>query len=106
MENPTNSNDTGYSLCERKPKITVDRDNTISVSLRRTNSVNYAPMLDSASEESDEHKKNTPNKTRPKRDGPSTAVLNAHTQIQNKKQKLLKLSQYLPYQFEINKQVN
>ena len=82
-----NSNDTGYSLCERKPKVTVDRNNTISVSLRRTNSVNYAPMLDSASEESDEPKKNTQNKTRPKPDGPSTAVLNAHAQIQNKKQK-------------------
>ena len=106
MEMPMNSNDTGYSLCERKPKVTVDRNNTISVSLRRTNSVNYAPMLDSASEESDEPKKNTPNKTRPKPDGPSTAVLNAHALIQNKKQKLLKLSQYLPYQFEINKQVN
>ena len=106
MENPTNSNDTGYSLHDRKPKVTVDRDNTISVSLRRTNSVNYAPMLDSASEECDEPKKNTPNKTRPKPDSPSTAVLNAHAQIQNKRHKILKLSQYLPYQFEINKQVN
>ena len=81
MEKPMNSNDTGYSLHERKPKVTVDRNNTISVSLRRTNSVNYAPMLDSASEESDEPKKNTPNKTRPKPDGPSTAVLNVHAQI-------------------------
>ena len=88
MENPTNSNDTGYSLRDRKPKVTVDRDNTSSVSLRRTNSVNYAPMLDSASEESDEPKKNTPNKTRPKPDGPSTAVLNAHAQIQNKRHKI------------------
>ena len=87
MEMPTISNNTGYSLRERKPKVTVDRNNTISVSLRRTNSVNYAPMLDSASEESDKPKKNTPNKTRPKPDGPSTAVLNAHAQIQNKKQK-------------------
>ena len=82
MENPMNSNDTGYSLHDRKPKVTVDRDNTISVSLRRTNSVNYAPTLDSASEEP---KKNTPNKTRPKPDSPSTAVLNAHAQIQNKR---------------------
>ena len=49
--------------------------------------MNYAPMLDSASEESDEPKKNTPNKTRPKPDGPSTAVLNVHAQIQNKRQK-------------------
>ena len=45
-------------------------------------------MLDSASEESDEPKKNTPNKTRPKPDGPSAAVLNAHAQIQNKRQKI------------------
>ena len=45
-------------------------------------------MLDSASEESDEPKKNTPNKTRPKPDGPSTAVLNAHAQIQNKMLKI------------------
>ena len=87
MENSMNSNDTGYSLCDRKPKVTANREKTISVSLRKTNSVNYAPMLDSASEESDEPKKNTPNKTRPKPDGPSTAVLNAHAQIQNKRQK-------------------
>ena len=80
-------NDTGYSLCDRKPKVSANREKTISVSLRKTKSVDYAPMLDSASEESDEPKKNTPNKTRPKPDGPSTAVLNAHAQIQNKRQK-------------------
>ena len=57
------------------------------MSLRKTNSVNYAPMLDSASEDSDEPKKNTSNKIRSKLDGPSTAVLNAHAQIQNKRQK-------------------
>ena len=85
MESSMNSNNTGYSLHDRKPKVTTNREKTISVSLRKTNSVNYAPMLDSASEESDEPKKNTPNKTRPKPDGPSTAVLNA--QIQNKRQK-------------------
>ena len=87
MESSMNSNDTGYSLRDKKPKVTANREKTISVSLRKTNSVNYVPMLDSASEESDEPKKNTPNKTRPKPDGPSTAVLNAHAQIQNKRQK-------------------
>ena len=87
MESSLNSNDTGYSLHDRKPKVTTNREKTISVLLRKTNSVNYALMLDSASEESEEPKKNTPNKTRPKPDGPSTAVLNAHTQIQNKRQK-------------------
>ena len=49
-----NSNDPRYSLRDRKPKVTANRGKTISVSLRKTNSVNYAPMLDSASEESDE----------------------------------------------------
>ena len=44
-------------------------------------------MLDSASEESDKPKKNTANRTRLKPDGKSTAVLNAHAQIQNKRQK-------------------
>ena len=73
-----NSNDTGYSLHVRKLKVTANREKTISVSLRKTNSVNYAPMLDSASEESDKPKMNPSNKTRPKPDGPSTAVLNAH----------------------------
>ena len=87
MENSLNSNDTGYSLRVRKSKVTANREKNISVSLRKTNSVNYAPMLDSASEESDEPKKNTSNKTRPKPDGPSTAVLNAHAQIQNNRQK-------------------
>ena len=87
MESSLNLNDTGYSLRDRKPKVTANREKIISVSLRKTNSVNYAPMLDSASEESDEPKKNMPNKTRPKPDGPSTAVLNAHAQIQNKRQK-------------------
>ena len=82
-----NSNNTGYSLCVRKSKVTTNREKIISVSLRKTNSVNYAPMLDSASEDSDEPKKNTSNKIRPKLDGPSTAVLNAHTQIQNKRKK-------------------
>ena len=57
MESSLNSNDTGYSLRDRKPKVTANREKTISVSLRKTNSVNYAPMLDSASEESDEPKK-------------------------------------------------
>ena len=87
VENPVNSNDTGYSLRVRKPKVTTNGEKTIGVSLRKTNSVNYAPMLDSASEDSDEPKKNTSNKIRPKLDGPSTAVLNAHAQIQNKRQK-------------------
>ena len=87
MESSLNSNDTGYSLRDRKPKITANREKTISVSLRKTKSMDYAPMLDSTSEESDEPKKNTPNKTRPKPDGPSTAVLNAHAQIQNRRQK-------------------
>ena len=82
-----NSNDTGYSLHVRKPKVTTNGEKTIGVSLRKTNSVNYAPMLDSALEDSDEPKKNMSNKIRPKLDGPSTAVLNAHTQIQNKRQK-------------------
>ena len=57
------------------------------MSLRKTNSVDYTPMLDSASEESDKPKKNTANKTRLKPDGPSTALLNAHAQIQNQRQK-------------------
>ena len=35
-------------------KLLQTEEKTISVSLRKTNSVNYAPMLDSASEESDE----------------------------------------------------
>ena len=33
---------TGYSLCARKPKVTAN-----GLYLRKTNSVNYAPMLDS-----------------------------------------------------------
>ena len=66
VENSVNSNDTGYSLHVRKPKVTTNREKTIGVSLRKTNSVNYAPMLDSASEDSDEPKKNTSNKIRPK----------------------------------------
>ena len=80
--------------------VTANREKTISVSLRKTNSVNYAPTLDSASEESDEPKKNTSNKTRPKPDGPSTVVLNAHAQIQNKRQKNFetKLVPILPVQ--------
>ena len=86
-ENSVNSNNTGYSLRVRKPKVTTNGEKTIGVSLRKTNSMNYAPMLDSASEDSDEPKKNMSNKIRPKLDGPSTAVLNAHTQIQNKRQK-------------------
>ena len=49
--------------------------------------MNYAPMLDSASDDSDEPKRNTSNKIRPKLDGPSTAVMHAHAQIQNNKQK-------------------
>ena len=87
VENSVNSNDTGYSLHDRQPKVTTNRESTIGVSLRKRNSVNYASMLDSASEDSDEPKKNTSNKISPKLDGLFTAVMCAHAQIQNKRQK-------------------
>ena len=74
-------NDTGYKLCARKPKITPH-----SLSLCKTNTVNYAPMLDSDADDTDEVKKATPNKTRPKVDGPSSAVIRAHALIQNNRQ--------------------
>ena len=41
-------------------------------------------MLDSHADDSDGAKKTTPNKIRPKLDGPSTAVIHAHAHIQNK----------------------
>ena len=90
VENSENSNHTGYSLQDRKPKGTSRENKTISVSLRKTNSVDYAPMLDGASEDSDALKRNTSNKIRPKVDGPSTAMMRAHAQIQNNRQKNFK----------------
>ena len=75
-------NSNGYSLRERKPKTVSN-----GFSLRKTNAVNYAPMLDSDADDTDDVKKAAPNKIRPKLDGPSTAVIHAHAQIQNKKQK-------------------
>ena len=83
MEHPPDTVESGYSLRHRKPKAQENR--SVSVSLRKTNKVNYAPMLDSGSDESNEPKKNTVNKIRPKLDRPSDAVLTAHEQIQNKK---------------------
>ena len=83
-ENSPNIVNSGYSLRDRKPKTT---EKSVGVSLRRTSSVNYAPMLDSGSDEPDEPKRNKVNKVRPKPDGPSAAVRNAHEQIQNKRQK-------------------
>ena len=44
------------------------------ISLRATNSINYAPMMASDEEDRDEDKKPTSNKIRPKSDGPSSAV--------------------------------
>ena len=44
-------------------------------------------MLDSDADDSDGVKKATPNKIRPKLDGPSTTVIRAHAHIQNKRQK-------------------
>ena len=87
VDNSENLNHTGYSLCDRKPKGTSREDKTISISLSKTNSVDYAPMLDSASDDSDVPKRNTSNKIRPKLDSPSTAMLCAHAQIQNNKEK-------------------
>ena len=79
LDSPESPENTGYSLHVRKPKVTTN-----NLSLRRTNSVNYAPMLDSDADESDGVKKTTPIKIRPKLDGPSTAVIHAHAHIQNK----------------------
>ena len=78
-------NNTGYSLCARKPKVTAN-----GLCLRKTNTVNYTPMLDSDADDTDDVKKSAPNKIRPKLDGPSTAVIRAHAHIQNKKQKSFK----------------
>ena len=44
-------------------------------------------MLDSGADDSDDAKKATPNKIRPKLDGPSTVVIRAHAQIRDKRQK-------------------
>ena len=44
-------------------------------------------MLDSGADDTDDVKKATPNKIWPKLDSPSTAVIRAHTEIQNKRQK-------------------
>ena len=79
LDSPESPENTGYSLCVRKPKVTAN-----GLSLRRTNSVNYAPMLDSDADDSDGVKKTTPIKIRPKLDGPSTAVIHVHAHIQNK----------------------
>ena len=79
LDSPESPENTGYSLRVRKPKVTTN-----GLSLRRTNSVNYAPMLDSDADDSDGVKKTTPIKIRPKSDGPSTAVICAHAHIQNK----------------------
>ena len=46
-------------------------------------------MLDSDADDTDDVKKTTPSKTRLKVDSPSTAVIHAHAEIQNKKQKKL-----------------
>ena len=79
LDNPGSSENTGYSLCARKPKVTTN-----GLSLRKTNSVNYTPMLDSDADDSDGAKKTTPSKIRPKLNGPSSAVIHAHAHIQNK----------------------
>ena len=79
LDGPGSSNNTGCSLHARKPNVTTN-----SLSLRKTNSVNYAPMLDSDADDSDGAKKTTPSKIRPKLDGPSRAVICAHAHIQNK----------------------
>ena len=84
-ESPPNILESGYSLRHRKPKAQENR--SVSVSLRKTNKVNYAPMLDSGSDELNEPKRNTVNKIRPKLDGPSDAVITAHEQMQNKRHK-------------------
>ena len=52
-------------------------------SLRKTNHVNYAPMLDSDANDSDDTTKPITSKPRPKLDGPSPAVIQAHAQIQH-----------------------
>ena len=96
-ERPENSENTGYSLRARKPKVTAN-----GLSLQSTNNVNYAPMLDSDADDSDGVKKTMPIKIRPKSDGPSTAVICAHAHIQNKQQKTLQLSPYQLCQFEIH----
>ena len=79
LDSPGSSENTGYSLHARKPKVTTN-----GLSLRQTNSVTYALMLDSDADDSDGVKKTTPIKIRPKLDGPSTAVICAHAHIQNK----------------------
>lgn len=78
IDSSGSSNDTGYSLHARKPKVTAN-----SLSPRKINSVNHAPMPDIDADDSDGIKKTTPNKIRPKLDSPSTAVIHAHIQIKN-----------------------
>ena len=82
LDSSGSSENTVYSLHVRKPKVTAN-----GLSLRKTNSVNYAPMLDSDADDSDGVKKTTPIKIRPKLDGPSTAGIHAHAHIQKKWQK-------------------
>ena len=79
LDSPESSENTGYILRARKPKVTAN-----GLSLRKTNSVDYAPMLDSDADDSDGAKKTTPSKIRPKLDGPSATMIRAHTHIENK----------------------